>query len=87
MPKENTARYILLGLLSHQPLSGYDIKKRVDLSIQPFWPVGFGQIYPTLAQLEREGLVPRPSVKAPRARSERSIPLRRKAGRTCAPGC
>ena len=57
MPKENTTRYILLGLLSHQPLSGYDIKKRVDLSIQPFWPVGFGQIYPTLGLLEREGLV------------------------------
>ncbi len=57
MPKENTTRFIILGLLSHEPLSGYDIKKRVDLIVSHFWNVGFAQIYPTLAELEREGLI------------------------------
>jgi DNA-binding PadR family transcriptional regulator len=57
MPKENTTRYILLGLLSHEVLSGYEMKKRMDIAISHFWPVGFGQIYPTLALLETEGCV------------------------------
>jgi len=57
VPKENTTRYVILGLLSHEPLSGYDIKKRVDIIVSHFWNVGFGQIYPTLKELEQEGLV------------------------------
>lgn len=57
MPKENTTRYILLGLLNHEELSGYDLKKRIDLTVSRFWSVGYAQIYPTLAQMEHEGLV------------------------------
>lgn len=57
MAKENTAVYIILGLLSHEDMSGYDIKKRVDATISRFWEIGYGQIYPTLARLEKEGLV------------------------------
>lgn len=57
MPKENTTIYILLGLLNHEELSGYDIKKRIDIMISSFWDIGYGQIYPTLAKLEKERLV------------------------------
>lgn len=57
MPKENKTRYVILGLLNHQPLSGYDIKKRIEMSITYFWDAGYGQIYPTLKQLLNEGLV------------------------------
>lgn len=57
MPKDNTTRYILLGLLSHEPLSGYDLKRRIDIGIRQFWNVGYAQIYPTLAQLESDGFV------------------------------
>lgn len=57
MPKENTTRYIILGLLSHENLSGYDIKKQIDMMISRFWDVGYNQIYPTLAGLERDGMV------------------------------
>lgn len=57
MTKDNTTKYILLGLLSHEPMSGYDMKKRIDGMIRPFWNVGYGQIYPTLNGLEEEGLV------------------------------
>ena len=75
MAKENTTRYILLGLLRHNPMSGYDLKKRIDLSISQFWNVGYAQIYPTLGELEREGLVTkttRDSAKGP-ARNEYAI--------------
>jgi len=57
MPKQNTTLYIILGLLNHEDLSGYDIKKRIDTMISNFWEVGYGQIYPTLAHLEKEKLV------------------------------
>lgn len=53
MPKENTTEYIILGLLSHENLSGYDIKNRIDKQISYFWNVGYGQIYPTLQSLEK----------------------------------
>ncbi|MGN7761471.1 PadR family transcriptional regulator [Paenibacillus sp. 22594] len=57
MPKENTTVYIILGLLNHEDLSGYDIKKKIDVMISGFWEVGYGQIYPTLAKLVTEELV------------------------------
>ncbi|MDF2844092.1 MAG: putative transcriptional regulator [Herbinix sp.] len=57
MAKENTTIYIILGLLNHEDLSGYDIKKRADYMISSFWEVGYGQIYPTLARLEKDELV------------------------------
>lgn len=53
MPKENTTEYIILGLLSHENLSGYDIKNRIDKQISYFWNAGYGQIYPTLQSLEK----------------------------------
>lgn len=59
MAKENTTVYIILGLLQHENLSGYDIKKRIDVMISEFWKVGYGQIYPTLKVIEQEGLVVR----------------------------
>jgi len=68
MAKDNTTRYILLGLLRHMPMSGYDLKKRIDLSIRPFWNVGYAQIYPTLTELTHDGLVTKTvveSVKGP----------------------
>jgi DNA-binding PadR family transcriptional regulator len=55
--KENKAKYIILGLLNHEPMSGYDIKKRIEVAIHHFWDLGYGQIYPTLKQCENEGLV------------------------------
>jgi DNA-binding PadR family transcriptional regulator len=57
MPKENTTTFIILGLLHHEELSGYDIKKRIDSMIGYFWSVGYGQIYPTLKSLEGDGLI------------------------------
>lgn len=48
---------ILLGLLAHEPMSGYDLKKRVEASVGRFWDLGYGQIYPSLKEMERTRLV------------------------------
>jgi len=47
----------LLGLLSLKPMSGYDMKKFVEESIGYFWNESYGQIYPMLKRLSRQGLV------------------------------
>ena len=49
--------YVLLGLLSHEPMTGYDMKKRLDTTLRFFWGGSYGSIYPTLNQLEKEGKV------------------------------
>ena len=49
--------YVLLGLLSHEPMTGYEMKKRLDTSLRFFWGGSYGSIYPTLNQLETEGKV------------------------------
>ncbi|MBN1314933.1 MAG: PadR family transcriptional regulator [Anaerolineales bacterium] len=50
-------RHFVLGLLSRQPMSGYDIKRLLkNLN----WLIGnpsFGSLYPTLRKLLNEGLV------------------------------
>ncbi|MDQ2909605.1 MAG: PadR family transcriptional regulator [Actinomycetota bacterium] len=48
---------VILGLLAQRPLSGYDIKAIVDRSTRFFWAASYGQIYPELRRLEREGLI------------------------------
>jgi PadR family transcriptional regulator AphA len=58
LARENKAKYIILGLLSHEPLTGYDLRQIAERSIGNFWTdLSFGQIYPTLRALERKGLV------------------------------
>lgn len=48
---------VILGLLSHEPLTGYDIKKRIDGSLSFFWNGSYGSIYPTLIKLAENGYV------------------------------
>jgi DNA-binding PadR family transcriptional regulator len=49
--------YVILGFLSWQPMSGYEIKGFVDQSTRFFWAASYGQIYPELRSLAEEGLV------------------------------
>jgi len=44
-------------MLSIRPMSGYDIKKTVEGSINYFWTESYGQIYPMLKSLVAERLV------------------------------
>ena len=53
----NAVTPVILGLLSLGPRSGYEIKATVDRSTRFFWAASYGQIYPELKRLEREGLV------------------------------
>jgi DNA-binding PadR family transcriptional regulator len=56
--RENKAKFIILGLLSHEPLTGYDLRQIAERSIGNFWTdLSFGQIYPTLKILEKQHLI------------------------------
>jgi PadR family transcriptional regulator, regulatory protein AphA len=49
---------VILGMLAlGEPRSGYDIKAVVDRSTRFFWAASYGQIYPELRRLERQGLI------------------------------
>lgn len=49
--------YVVLGILSWRPRTGYEIKQLVDRSTQFFWSASYGQIYPELKRLEGQGLL------------------------------
>lgn len=50
-------RYAILGLLSRDSLTGYDLAKRFETMVASFWSAGHSQIYPELAALHAEGMV------------------------------
>ena len=47
---------VILGLLSHEELTGYEIKKRMDTTLKYFWSASYGSIYPALNDLVNRGL-------------------------------
>jgi DNA-binding PadR family transcriptional regulator len=49
--------YVILGMVSREPRSGYEIKALVDDSTRFFWAASYGQIYPELKRLSEAGLV------------------------------
>lgn len=49
--------YVVLGMIRQGARSGYAIKRSVEVSIRFFWTISQAQIYPSLARLERAGLV------------------------------
>ncbi|QDV84544.1 PadR family transcriptional regulator [Planctomycetes bacterium TBK1r] len=56
MASKQKTKFAVLGLLTWKPMSGYDIKKMVDVGLSHFWNENYGQIYPTLEQLVRDGM-------------------------------
>ena len=56
MARRNTTKYAVLGVLSIGPMSGYDAKKLIEESIGHAWSESYGQLYPALRSLVREGL-------------------------------
>lgn len=50
-------KHALLGFLNYTTMTGYDLKQHFDHSIHHFWNANLSQIYPTLTQLEKEGLL------------------------------
>lgn len=54
---ESKTHIVILGLLSEMPLSGYDIKKLIEIRFRFFWNESYGQIYPVLKKLSQKGLI------------------------------
>lgn len=55
MAKENHTQYAILGLLTTECRTGYSIKQMIDTSLNHFWKISYGQIYPTLKLLVEQG--------------------------------
>jgi len=49
--------HAILGFLEYQPMTGYDLKKYFDQSIQHFWSATQSHIYKELETLEKDGMV------------------------------
>ncbi len=50
-------RYGLLALLEREPMYGYQLRTEFEATTGSTWPLNVGQVYTTLARLERDGLV------------------------------
>ena len=50
-------KHALLGLLTYQPMTGYELKQFFDSTVKHFWNAELSQIYPTLKALEEQGFV------------------------------
>lgn len=57
MPRTARAEFAILGWLSIEPMSGYDLKKRIERSVSMFWNESFSSIYPTLNKLSEGGMI------------------------------
>jgi DNA-binding PadR family transcriptional regulator len=57
MEELSPTAYVILGMVSREPRSGYEIKAVVDRTTRFFWTASYGQIYPELKRLAEAGLV------------------------------
>jgi DNA-binding PadR family transcriptional regulator len=63
--------YVILGMVSREARSGYEIKALVDNTTRFFWAASYGQIYPELKRLSEAGLVE--GVDSPRGERKRTV--------------
>jgi PadR family transcriptional regulator AphA len=58
MPRRiSSSTQAILGLLTIEPMSGYDLGQSVRASVGHIWSESYGQIYPNLKKLAAAGLV------------------------------
>ncbi|MBX4261199.1 PadR family transcriptional regulator [Clostridium estertheticum] len=50
-------KFIILGFLMTENMTGYDIKQKMSISTSNFMDASFGSIYPTLKRLEQKKLI------------------------------
>jgi len=50
-------RFIILGLLKVEPMTGYDLKTFFNKSVNFFWSADLSQIYKELSKLMKQGLI------------------------------
>jgi PadR family transcriptional regulator AphA len=71
-PSRNGLREALLGLLAIKPMTGYDLSRSYKRALQQIWYAPLGQIYPSLRQMQRAGLL-RVVVKVQQHRPNRKV--------------
>jgi DNA-binding PadR family transcriptional regulator len=52
-----SVRQAFLAMLDEQPMHGYQLRAEFERRTAGTWPLNVGQVYTTLARLERDGLV------------------------------
>ncbi|MDO6657922.1 PadR family transcriptional regulator [Anaerobacillus sp. 1_MG-2023] len=57
MEKQSNTKFAILGLLTTGCRTGYSMKQMMDGSLNHFWKISYGQIYPTLKSLLDEELI------------------------------
>ena len=57
MARTKTFQNMILGLLTRQEMTGYDIKQTFDKEKAEFWSAPFSQIYPELSRLLKKELI------------------------------
>lgn len=62
MANEKKIDLVILGFLHHEPMTGYDIKKRIDNELKYFFNGSFGSIYPALNSLEKADYITKKEV-------------------------
>jgi len=62
----------LLGLINYRPMTGYDLKKIFDDTVDFFWSAQMSQIYRELNKLEEKGLV-KSTIKSQEKRPDRKV--------------
>ena len=49
--------YVITGIVLNEPLTGYDIKKMIELGIGNFYKASYGSLYPALKKLVDKGFL------------------------------
>jgi PadR family transcriptional regulator AphA len=52
---KNRTEFAILGILTLEPMSGYDFRKAAEQCLGFFWQESYGQIYPTLKKMLEKG--------------------------------
>jgi len=50
-------KHVILGWLSYEPMTGYELNAVIEISTQHFWSTSQSQIYRTLNKIEEKGWV------------------------------
>lgn len=68
MPRQSRTPYAILGCLTIEPMTGYDIKNFLSRRVVHFWQESYSQIYPALEELVDGGLIEGEEVEGERGR-------------------
>ncbi len=74
-------RHAILGVLSAEPMTGYDLVRYIDESVGYVWSASQSQVYPELRRMEQAGLI-RAAVAQRGQRAEKRVYSLTEAGET-----